>query len=116
MREIDGMMIKIFQVRSGQITVVQACEELGISRQTYYELEEKALKAMHRSLIPGEPGRPRKVVDQEKEQLKAQVKDLQKQIIFKEQSLKIQEILNGDIPSQLSKRSTDKVIRQKKRK
>jgi len=55
-------------------------------------------------------------VDQEKEQLKDQVKDLQKQIIVKEQSLKIQEILNGDIPSQLSKRSADKVIRQKKRK
>ena len=89
MREIDDMMLKIFQVRSGQITVVQACEELGISRQTYYELEEKALKAMHLSLIPGKPGRPRKVVDQEKEQLKTQVKDLQKQIIFKEQSLKI---------------------------
>ena len=54
------------------------------------------------------------MVDQEKEQLKDQVKDLQKQIIVKEQSLKIQEILNGDIPSQLSKRSADKVIRQKK--
>ena len=48
MREINETMLQIFQVRSGQKTVVQACEELGVSRQTYYELEEKALKAMHR--------------------------------------------------------------------
>lgn len=43
----------ILGVLSGQVTVTDAIESTGISRGTYYKLEERALKAMVRSLLPG---------------------------------------------------------------
>lgn len=48
----------ILQVRSGQLTVTQAAQQLGISRQRYYELEQTALQAMIQALEPKTPGRP----------------------------------------------------------
>src|SRR5688572_8528387 len=48
----------ILQVRSGQLTVTQAAQQLGLSRQRYYELEQAALQAMIQALEPKAPGRP----------------------------------------------------------
>jgi hypothetical protein len=45
--------VMILGVLSGQVTVTDAIESTGISRGTYYKLEEKALKAMVRALLPG---------------------------------------------------------------
>jgi hypothetical protein len=43
----------ILSVLSGQVTVTDAIERAGLSRGTYYKLEEKALKAMVSSMLPG---------------------------------------------------------------
>lgn len=45
--------VMILGVLSGQVTVSDAIESTGISRGTYYKLEERALKAMVKALIPG---------------------------------------------------------------
>ncbi len=45
--------VMILGVLSGQVTVTDAIESTGISRGTYYKLEEKALKAMVSALLPG---------------------------------------------------------------
>jgi polyhydroxyalkanoate synthesis regulator phasin len=45
--------VMILGVLSGQVTVTDAIESTGISRGTYYKLEERALKAMVRALLPG---------------------------------------------------------------
>ena len=56
-RDMDEMAqrraVMILGVLSGQETVTDAIESTGISRGTYYKLEEKALKAMVRALLPG---------------------------------------------------------------
>ena len=100
------------KVRSGLMTVERAAAELNISRKTYYEWEEKALSAMCLSLQPGQPGRPRKQMDTEKEQLKKQVKEMQTQLILSEQDIAIRKLLFGEIPAVVSSKKKN---RRKKR-
>ena len=100
------------KVRSGLMTVEHAAEELGISRKTYYEWEEKALSSMCLALQPGQPGRPRNQVDPEKEQLKKQLKEMQTQLILSEQDIAIRKLLFGEIPDAVSSK---KKPRRKKR-
>jgi hypothetical protein len=47
----------------GEIHVVKACEELGISRQRFYELEDRALEAFLEAIEPKPAGRPPKEPD-----------------------------------------------------
>lgn len=47
----------------GEIPVVEACEKLGISKQRFYELEDRAIKGFIEALEPREPGRPAKEPD-----------------------------------------------------
>ena len=107
MRDVPKLMEMIIKVRSGSMTAVRAAEELGISRKTYYELENKALEGMCLSLQPGLPGRPPKQVDQEKEDLKSQVKELQTQLILSEQDIAIRKILYGEIPDALASKKKE---------
>jgi len=45
--------VLILSVLSGERPVTEAIEEAQLNRQTYYQLEEKALRAMLRALTPG---------------------------------------------------------------
>jgi len=45
--------LMVLSVLSGEVTVSDAIESAKISRGTYYKLEERALRAMIRSLLPG---------------------------------------------------------------
>ena len=94
-RNVPKIAEMIFRVRLKQITVDQAVEELGISRKTYYEMEGKALLALNNSLEPGKPGRPSKEVDLEKEELRRQLAETQKQLMLAEQDIEIRNKLFG---------------------
>jgi hypothetical protein len=56
-RDLDDVArrrcLLILSVLSGQIPVTDAIEGTDLSRQNYYNLEERALKAMLRALMPG---------------------------------------------------------------
>lgn len=60
-RELDEMArrrcLLILSVLSGEKPVSDAIAESGLSRNTYYQLEEKALDAMLSALGPKPPGR-----------------------------------------------------------
>ena len=45
--------LMVLSVLSGEVTVSDAIERAKISRGTYYKLEDRALKAMVRALLPG---------------------------------------------------------------
>ena len=60
----------ILRVRSGALTAKQGAQELGVSRKTYYEWEERALKAMALALENRVAGRPSVFTDEEKERLR----------------------------------------------
>jgi len=78
----------IMAVRSGQITAVEGAIRLGVSRNTYYKWERRALEGMMRSLTDEEPGRPEDILlaDPEKDQLEQKVKTLEKELETAKQS------------------------------
>jgi transposase len=82
----------ILKVRSGAFTVKQGAQALGVSRKTYYEWEEKSLKAMALALENQPAGRPPAPVDEEKEALRERVRELEKKLDDAEKRIKVREL------------------------
>jgi transposase len=83
----------ILQVRSGALTAKEGAKLLGVSRKTYYEWEEKCLKAMALALENRPAGRPFTPVDEEKEALRERIQELEKKLYLAEKSIEVKEIL-----------------------
>jgi transposase len=83
----------ILQVRSGALTATEGAQRLGISRKTYYEWEERSLKAMALALENRSAGRPPVPVDEEKETLRERVQELEKKLYLAEKTIEVKEIL-----------------------
>ena len=83
----------ILEVRSGALTAAEGAERLGISRKTYYEWEDRALKAMALALENRPAGRPPTPVDEEKETLRELVQELEKKLYLAEKTIEVKEIL-----------------------
>jgi len=85
----------ILQVRSGALTVTEGAARLGISRKTYYEWEDRALKAMTLALENHAPGRPSVPPDTEKEELQSKVWDLEKRLYLAEKTIEVKDLLSA---------------------
>ena len=83
----------ILRVGSGVLTAKEGAQLLGISRKTYYEWEEKSLKAMALALENHLPGRPPVPVDQEKETLRERIQELEKKLDVAKKTAKVKEFL-----------------------
>jgi transposase len=83
----------ILQVRSGALTAKEGAKRLGVSRKTYYEWEEKSLKAMALALENRSAGRPTAPIDEEKEMLRERIQELEKKLDLAEQAIKVKEFL-----------------------
>ncbi len=83
----------ILQVRSGALTAKEGAKLLGVSRKTYYEWEEKSLKAMALALENRPSGRPPVATDEEKETLRERIRELEKKLDLAEKTLEVKEIL-----------------------
>jgi len=64
-----------------------------VSRKTYYEWEEKSLKAMALALENRPSGRPPAPMDEEKETLRERIRELDKKLYLAEKSIEVKEIL-----------------------
>jgi transposase len=84
----------IFKVRSGQMTATEAAQTLGISRQQYYQWEQRALQALLRALEDQPTGRPRNPTDPEKEALQRRVQQLEQQVQAQEQKEQLRQLRN----------------------
>ena len=82
----------ILQVRSGALTAKQGAKLLGVSRKTYYEWEEKSLKAIALALENGSPGRLPAPVDPEKEALRERIRELEKKLDLAEKTIEVKEL------------------------
>ena len=71
----------ILKVRSGRLSASAGAKELGVSRKTYYQWEQRALEAMLKALTEKEPGRP------QVSQVKKQEKKLQKLLEHQQKEL-----------------------------
>lgn len=83
----------ILQVRSGALTAKEGAKLLGVSRKTYYEWEEKSLKAMALALENHPAGRPPIPVDEEKEVLRERIKELEKKLDLIEKTIEVKDLL-----------------------
>jgi len=83
----------ILQVRSGALTAKEGAKILGVSRKTYYEWEEKSLKAMSLALENRPSGRPPLSLDPEKEALRERVRELEKKLDLAEKTIEVKELL-----------------------
>ena len=68
---------------------------MGVSRKTYYECEEKSLKAMARALEDRPPGRPSALMDPEKEALRERIQELEKKLDQAEKTIEVKELLGA---------------------
>ncbi len=85
----------ILQVRSGALTAKEGAKLLGVSRKTYYEWEEKSLKAMALVLENRPPGRPPALMDPEKEALREHIQELEKKLDVAEKTIEVKELLGA---------------------
>src|SRR4030043_1748289 len=83
----------ILQVRSGALTAKEGAKRLGGSRKTYYEWEEKSLRAMALALENRPAGRPPVPIDEEKETLRERVRELGKRVDLAEKTIEVKELL-----------------------
>jgi transposase len=83
----------ILRVRSGAMTAKQGAQALGVSRKTYYQWEERALKAMALALENRVAGRPCVSTDEEKETLRQRIRELEKKLYLTEKTLEVKELL-----------------------
>ena len=85
----------ILQVRSGALTAKDGAKRLGVSRKTYYEWEEKSLKAMALALENRPSGRPPLPADPEKEVLRERIRELEKKLDLAEKTIEVKELLTA---------------------
>lgn len=85
----------ILQVRSGALTAKEGAKRLGISRKTYYEWEEKSLRAMALALENRPSGRPPVPLDPEKESLRERIRELEKKLDLAEKTIEVKELLGA---------------------
>ncbi len=83
----------ILRVRSGTMTAKQGAQALGVSRKTYYEWEDRALKAMALALENRPAGRPLPTIDEEKEALRSRVQELENKLYLAEKTIEVKEVL-----------------------
>ena len=84
----------IFKVRSGQLTATDAAQTLGISRQQYYQWEQRALQALLSALEDQPTGRPKTPTDPEKAALQRRVQQLEQQVQHQQQREQLRQLLN----------------------
>jgi transposase len=84
----------ILKVRSGQLTATAAAQALGISRQQYYQWEQRALQSLLSALEDQPAGRPKATTDPEKESLRRRVQQLEQQVQEQEQKEQLHRLLN----------------------
>jgi hypothetical protein len=83
----------ILQVRAGQLTATQAAEQLGISRKSYYQWEQRALAALLQSLEKRPTGRPRRPPDRTSLRLQRQIRKLERQLQKAQRLVKLRGLL-----------------------
>ena len=85
----------IMQVCGGTMSAVEGARLLGVSRKTYYEWENRALKAVTDAMVDREAGRPETVQeDPEKEALKRALAEMRKELCVARESLYVRRVLD----------------------
>ena len=93
-------------VRGGRLSVEEAARELGISRKTYYEWEQRALSAMTEAMTNRPPGRPRSRPDPQVVALQERVRDLEDEVIMLRETQEARQLLPWLLPHRDKKKGS----------
>jgi hypothetical protein len=74
----------VLQTMARELTVAQACAQLGICEQRFYQLREEHLSDFVAGFEPGQPGRPPRTPSLAEQQ----IRDLQEQLAAKDVALR----------------------------
>jgi len=85
--------LMILTVRSEKMTAREGAKQLKVSRKTYYEWEERALRAMALALENRPAGRPPAIRDEEKKELRERIRELEKKLDLAEKTIEVKELL-----------------------
>lgn len=106
----------IFAVQAGQITAEDGARQLGVSRKTYYEWENRALQAMTGALENGTPGRPETPRDEEKERLQEKITELENELFVAKKTVEVRDMLHAyELHRAKKKASEGKKQKQRKK-
>jgi transposase len=83
----------IMKVRCGLMTAQQAAEQLGVSRKTYYQWEERGLSALLSSLADKGSGRPSQPADSEKQALEQQLEQAHRECAILQHKMVLKDVL-----------------------
>jgi hypothetical protein len=83
----------ILEVAAGRLSATEAAVQMGVSRKTYYEKQERALTAMLEALKDRPTGRPGNPVDPEREGLLEELEGARKAQELLSARLRIQEVM-----------------------
>jgi len=101
----------ILQVRSGTLNSTEGAQRLGVWHKTYYEWEDRALKAMALALEIHSPGTSSAPVGAEKEELQKQVRDLERKLYLSEKTTEVKDLLSA-LDLHEAKKQNEKAIGQ----
>lgn len=103
----------ILEVQAGRLNVTEAAAQMGVSRKTYYEKQERALTAMLQALKDRPTGRPVNPVDPEKEELLEELEASRKAQADLVDKMRVQNVLRqaimeaeAQLPAGKKKRAT----------
>lgn len=86
----------ILRTISGELSVQEACEQMGVQRARFGELRMLALQGYGDALEPGRPGRPRKLDverDAREAELLAKIASLERQLQVAEARVVVSQLL-----------------------
>ena len=83
----------IMKVRCGLLTSREAAEQLGVSRKSYYQWEERGLSALLSSLADKASGRPSQPVDSEKQALQRQLGQAHRECAILQHKMALKDVL-----------------------
>lgn len=87
---------QILAVMRGEKSATQAAEDLGVSRETFYAWNNRALAGLREALADRDAGRPPSPPEsQEKVQLKQKIHELEKQVKVLEGAILIRDVMEG---------------------
>lgn len=102
-KQVDRKQLKraevILKVQARQMTATDAAKELGVSRKTYYEWENRALAGLMDAVADREGGRPSNPVRVEVEALRKEQERLLLENELLELRLGIHRMMNDEDPS-----------------
>ena len=96
----------ILQVRSGAITAKQGARQLGISRKSYYQWENRGLQGLLAAVEQQEPGRRPQGPTSEVQALEQRIQELEAELKLMKDSARLRALLRAGEQEKKQSKST----------